>query len=353
MTFRLPYYSSKDYQVLAYLILPFTLIMNTVIFGVRYFGEWKLFLTVTIITGVAFSVFFTLCGYIAVSLKKRFPNESHTGVKFGLMIGSFITMTGLFLLLLFSGYEKLTFLNYRFNEHGFVWAYVSMAIVNVFLTFLFEGIARYESWKASLQETEQLKKAYRQSQLQGLKSQVNPHFLFNSLNSLSSLISEDGDEAEKFLDEMSKVYRYMLRNDDEQLVSLQTELKFLESYLHLLKARYGDGLQVNVNVQDRDRSLYLPPLTLQVLIENAFVQNSISKSSPLVIGIGSDEHDAIIIRNNVQPRMVTESIEAESGLDNLVRKYELLNEAKVIIRENNSERIIRVPLISKEKEALV
>lgn len=353
MTIRLPYYSSKDYQVLAYLILPFTLIMNTVIFGLRYFGDWKLFLTSTLITAAAFSVFFTLCGYIAVSLKNRFPNESKTGLKFGLMIGSFITMTGLFLLLLFSGYEKITFLNYRFNEHGFVWAYVSMAIVNVFLTFLFEGIARYESWKASLQETEQLKKAYRQSQLQGLKSQVNPHFLFNSLNSLSSLISEDGDEAEKFLDEMSKVYRYMLRNDDEQLVSLQTELKFLESYLHLLKARYGDGLQVNVDVQDKDRSLHLPPLTLQVLVENAFVQNSISKSSPLVIDISSDEHDAISIRNNVQPRMVTESIEAESGLDNLVRKYELLNEAKVIIRENSHERIIRVPLISKEKEAVV
>jgi two-component system, LytTR family, sensor kinase len=353
MTFRLPYYSSKDYQVLALLILPFTLIMNSVIFGLRYFGDWKLFLTVTLITGAAFALYFTLCGYVAVSLKKRFPNEPQTGLKFGLMIGSFLTMTGLFLLLLFSGYEKLSFFNYRFNEHGFVWAYVSMAIVNVFLTFLFEGLARYESWKASLQETEQLKKAYRQSQLQGLKSQVNPHFLFNSLNSLSSLISEDGDEAEKFLDEMSKVYRYMLRNDDEQLVSLQTELKFLESYLHLLKARYGDGLQVNVDVKENDRSLLLPPLTLQVLVENAFVQNSISKSSPLVIDITSDADEAIIIRNNVQPRMVTESIEAESGLDNLVRKYELLNESKVLIRENNEERVIRVPLISKEKEAVV
>jgi hypothetical protein len=352
MTLRLPYYSSKDYQVLAFLILPFTIIMNAVIFGLRYFSDWKLFLTAALITGTAFSIFFTFCGYVAVSLKKRFPDESQTGLKFGLMIGSFLTMTGLFLLLLFSGYEKLTFLNYRFNEHGFVWAYVSMGIVNVFLTFLFEGIARYESWKASLQETEQLKKAYRQSQLQGLKSQVNPHFLFNSLNSLSSLISEDGDEAEKFLDEMSKVYRYMLRNDDEQLVSLQTELKFLESYLHLLKARYGDGLQINFNIEDNHRSLYLPPLTLQVLVENAFVQNSITKSSPLVIDISSDDNEAIIIRNNIQPRMVTESIEAESGLDNLVRKYELLNEAKVIIRENNSERIIRVPLISKEKEAV-
>lgn len=352
MPLRLPYYSSKDYRVLAILILPFTLIMNTVIFGMRYFSEWKLFLVSTIFTAIAFSLFFTLCGYVAVTLKKRFPHESTTGLKFGLMIGSFIIMTGLFLLLLFSGYEKLPFLNYRFNEQGFVWAYVSLAIVNVFLTFLFEGIARYEAWKQNLKETEQLQRAYRQSQLQGLKSQVNPHFLFNSLNSLSSLISEEGDEAERFLDEMSKVYRYMLRNDEEQLVSLQTELNFLQSYLHLLKARYGDGLQVNMNVSNGDRQLYLPPLTLQVLVENAFVLNSLSKSQPLVIDINSDGNEAITIRNNVQPRMVTESIEAENGLDNLVRKYELLNEAKVVIRESNTERIIRVPLISKEKEAL-
>ncbi|MGB8195066.1 MAG: histidine kinase [Chitinophagaceae bacterium] len=351
MKLRLPYYSSKDYQVLAMMILPITLIINSAVFGLRYFTEWKVFVLATLLSGIAFAFYFTLCGAIAVMMKRRFPDEEQTSTKLSLMIGSFIVMTGLFLLLLFRGYENLPFLDYSFNEHGFIWAYIGLGIANIFFTFLFEGIARYEAWKSSMHETEQLKKSYRQSQLQALKSQVNPHFLFNSLNSLSCLINEEGDDAEKFLDEMSKVYRYMLRTD-EQLATLQTELKFLDSYLHLLTTRYGDGMQVYVNVDDEDKTKCVPPLTLQILIENAFTQNSISRSSPLVISITS-EKEAIVVSNNIQPRVVTETVDHEGGLDNLVRKYELLNQPKVIITEGKAERSIRVPLIPREKEVAI
>lgn len=350
MKLKLPYYSSKDYKVLALMIFPITVIINSAVFGLRYFSSPGLFVMATLLSGIAFACYFTLCGAVAVMMKRRFPEEAQTSIRLSFMIGCFVIMTGLFLLLLFKGYGNIPFLNYRFNEEGFVWAYIGLGIANIFFTFLFEGIARYENWKASLHETEQLKKAYRQSQLQALKSQVNPHFLFNSLNSLSCLISEEGDEAEKFLDEMCKVYRYMLRSD-EQLVPLQTELKFLESYLHLLTARYCDGLQVYIQVKEEDKTKYVPPLTLQVLIENAFTQNTISRSSPLVISITS-ESDAIVVRNNVQPRVVTETVDHEVGLDNLVRKYELLNQSKVIIKDGRTERSIRVPLICKEKEAV-
>ena len=131
------------------------------------------------------------------------------------MIFTFLCMSGLFLLLMFKLYANIKYFSYKINEDSFVWAYFAMGISNVFLTFLHEGIARYENWKKNQEETELLKDAYQQSRLLGLKSQVNPHFLFNSLNSLSSLISEDEEEAEVFLDEMSKVYRYMLRNDED------------------------------------------------------------------------------------------------------------------------------------------
>ncbi len=319
MKLRLPQYSSKDYLVLLLILLPLTLIMNSGIFGSRYFSEWKILLTATLLTPVAFTLFFILCGGVAVFMKKRFPDEEQTGKKLGFMIGSFLLMTGLFLVLLFRGYEKISFLNYSFYEQGFVWAYIGLGIINIFLTFLFEGISRFENWKASMKETEQLRKSYKQSQLQALKSQVNPHFLFNSLNSLSSLISEEGDEAEKFLDEMTKVYRYMLRNDVDQLVAVGTELKFLESYLYLLKARYGDGLLVNIEVDEKDKEKHIPPLTLQVLIENAFTQNTISKSNPLKINIHSGADEAITVCNNVQAKMMTETTDRESGLDNLVK----------------------------------
>ncbi|MBC7849831.1 MAG: histidine kinase [Chitinophagaceae bacterium] len=351
MKLKLPQYSGKDYVVLILFIVPFTVAMNGVIFGHAYFSKWTMFVLATVITGIAFAIDFVLCGSVAVLLKKRFPLESQVSVRFSFMIVAFIIITGLFLLLLFRGYETIDFYGYTFNEKGFIWAYVCMGIANIFLTFLHEGIARYRDWSLNLRETEELRKAYKQSQLQGLKSQVNPHFLFNSLNSLSSLISEDEDRAEKFLDEMSKVYRYMLRTDDEQMVTLGTELKFIESYIHVLKARYGDGLEVKVSVNDADKQLMMPPLTLQILVENAFSQNMISKSSPLKICIASDDGRSVIVRNNIQPKVVTETMDFEAELDNLIRKYQLLNKPLVVADDGATQRTIRLPLIERKEEA--
>jgi len=182
---------------------------------------------------------------------------------------------------------------------------------------------------------------------------VNPHFLFNSLNSLSSLISDNEEEAEKFLDEMSKVYRYMLRNDDDHLVTVETELKFLQSYIYLLKARYGDGLRISINVNDADREKCIPPLTLQVIIENAIHQQTISKNSPLEIKIDSGKKHELIVKNNIQLKIVTEMADQETGLDNLIHKYRLLNDSIVLIEESGTERSIILPLITKKEEDIV
>jgi LytS/YehU family sensor histidine kinase len=258
-------------------------------------------------------------------------------------------MTGLFLLLLFRGYESISFFDYRFNEKGFIWAYISLAIVNIFLTLLLEAVSRFEIWKKNLSETEQLKKAFKQSQIQGLKSQVNPHFLFNSLNTLSCLICEDEEKAEKFLNEMTKVYRYMLRSEDEQLVTVETELKFIESYQYLLQSRFGDGLQINLHVSDNVRHKLLPALSLQTLIENAFTQNTISKNSPLILDIGSCNDSRICIKHNKQAKLITEKSECVAEVENLIKKYALLNQPSVTISEEENEFYVFLPLIA-EKE---
>lgn len=229
-----------------------------------------------------------------------------------------------------------------------------MGLINVFLTFLMEGISRYEHWKANWTETEKLKKAYKQSQLQGLKSQVNQHFLFNSLNALSSLIQEDEEQAETFLNEMTKVYRYMLRMDEEQLVTLETELKFLKSYRHLLKARYGKGLELDTAIGEEDLQKLLPPLTLQVIVENAFSHNMVSKDNPLQIVVSSQGKDIIKVCNNVQPKIITAAMDNDTALDNLVNKYCLLADFPVQIDETDTFREIYLPLIiEKEKEEAV
>ena len=333
-----------------WVILPLTILLNSILFGKLYYSNWQVFLLATLISGTGACIDFILCGYIAVALKNRFPKEQEVTKRLSLMILAFLLLTGLFLYSLFKGYDAIHFYGYTFYEAGFVWSYIAMGIMNIFITLTQEGISRYESWRANLKETDALKTSYRQSQLQGLKSQVNPHFLFNSLNSLSSLISEDEEAAEKFLDEMSKVYRYMLRNDEEQLVSLQTELSFVNSYTYLLKARYGDGLELQIQVEEADRLKLIPPLTLQVIIENAVNQNAINKQSPLRISINSYKDGSLIVHNNVQPKVVTEIMDYETGLDNLVNKYRLLNESEVIIKESKAERSIQLPLITKKEE---
>jgi two-component system, LytTR family, sensor kinase len=353
MILKLPQYSGKDYLVLLYVIMPFTLIMNYAIFGANYFSSPRYFLYITLVTAFAFSIDFVICGVIAVTLKQRFPTEEQLSKRLGFMIVTFLLITGLFLAALFRGFEKLGYYNYSFNRNAFVWAYFGMGIGNVFLTFLMEGISRYENWKQNMKETDELKKSYRQSQLLGLKSQVNPHFLFNSLNSLSSLIHEDEEKAERFLDEMSKVYRYMLRNDDDQLVTLDTELKFIESYLYLLKTRYGQGLDISIDIRDEYRTMMLPPLSLQVIIENALNQNTINKNSPLLLAIYIADNGNLVVKNNVQPKIIAEPMVREPGLANLVNKYLLLNQPNVIINDSSAERTVELPLIRNKEEILI
>jgi sensor histidine kinase YesM len=352
MKLRLPKYSSKDYTVLPLVVLPYTLALNAGVFGARYFSGVAYFLTATAVTGISFSLYFILCGGVAVLMKKRFPHDSQVPRRLAIMIISFLIMSGLFLVLLFNLLSAIKYFDYKFDEERFVWGYIGLGIINIFLTFLHEGIARYEKWKEKQKETEELKTVYRRSRLAGLKSQVNPHFLFNSLNSLSSLISEDEEQAEKFLDEMSKVYRYMLRTDDDNLVTLDTELKFLDSYAYLLKTRYGSGLQLQAVIDDDDRKKFLPALTLQAIVENAFTQNSVQKNRPLVIQIRSDKKN-LIITNNIQPKNMEEDFDTEAGLDNLVGKYRLLSQKEVKIADADQYRTITLPLLDQKSELVL
>ena len=351
MRLELPQYSGKDTRVMAAVVPLFSVMINFIIFGKEYFLDLHLFLSATIIAGIGFTIDFILCGWVAVSMKHRFPREEQILKRLTVMILTFLVITALFLYALFRVYELVPFFYKAFDEWAFAWSFFAMGIINIFLTFLMEGISRYENWKQNWAETEKLKKAYKQSQLQGLKSQLNQHFLFNSLNSLSSLIQEDEERAEQFLDEMTKVYRYMLRLDEEKLVTVETELKFIESYRHLLKARFGDGLEVDSHIQPEDRYKLLPPLTLQVIVENAFSHNEVSKSSPLKILITSGEQGCICVTHNVQPKIITATLDTDAALDNLISKYELLSHLPVRINETDSTREILLPLLlPREKE---
>jgi two-component system, LytTR family, sensor kinase len=346
---KLPRYTNKDLPIMLWTVIPFSFILNCIIFGTAYFLELRILFFATLVTFTVIAGSFLLYGNIAVAFRSRFPDEQNFFKRTMLVIFLFLIMSALLIFGLISIYHLFGFLDGDYQDR-FTWAYLATGILNIFLTFLNEGISRFESWKNDLTETETLKVAYKQSQLMGLKSQVNPHFLFNSLNSLSGLIQEDTDKAEKFLDEMSRVYRYMLRNEEEQLVPLSTELQFIQSFFALLKARYNEGIDMKVNVSDNDKTKFLPPLSLQVIMENALYQNKIAKESPLVFRISSGSGDQLTISNNVQRKTLTEAMEYEAGLDNLVKKYQLMNQAAVDIIESDGERCIILPLIIKAGE---
>lgn len=347
MQISLPKYSSKDYIVMPLVVLPFAFGINAVAFGAQYFSSIGYFVLTTLLSAVCFAVYFVFCGLIAVLLKERFPNQSQVTARLGIIITSFLIMSGLFLMLFYKLYASFDYFKFTFDGNLFVWSYFALGIMNIFLTFLHEGIERYDNWKAKQQETELLKANYKKSRLMGLRSQVNPHFLFNSLNSLSSLISEDEDEAEKFLNEMSKVYRYMLRGEDDTVVTLETELKFLDSYYHLLNIRFSGGLVLRREIDPKYYDYFAPALTLQIIIENAFTQNSTQKSSPLIITLKTLE-DTLLVSNNLQSRKIQDDEEIELGLDNLISRYQLLGKSKVSITDENGVRVIRLPLLTQK-----
>jgi hypothetical protein len=200
-------------------------------------------------------------------------------------------------------------------------------------------------------EKEELKKAHLQSQLDSLKSQVNPHFLFNSLNTALSLIRSSPAKAEIFLLELSSVYRYLLQANENQLTTLQLELQFAHSYFHLLKTRFGEALTLNIQVDEEWLQYRIPSLTLQLLLENAVKHNIVSASKPLTITLRIDkdekeEHIFLTVENNLQRK--TGSISNKMGLNNIMSKFRLLEQEDVLVTENDHHFTVTLPLLKKE-----
>ncbi|GAB3998549.1 hypothetical protein GCM10028807_46540 [Spirosoma daeguense] len=196
----------------------------------------------------------------------------------------------------------------------------------------------------SEKEAEALKKENLQTQLDSLKQQVNPHFLFNSLNTLSYLIGDDPEKAEDFLNELCKVYRYLLRSNEHELTDLSTELQFIRSYFHLLKTRYGDNLQLTIAIDSSFEAYLLPSLTLQLLIENAVKHNVIDKRQPLLVAVSTHSDGHLTVKNNLQkkPQHLPST---KVGLRNIATKFQLLNQGNILIQETNDTFAVTIPLI--------
>lgn len=201
----------------------------------------------------------------------------------------------------------------------------------------------FNQWKAGLLKAERLEREKAQVQFDTLKNQLNPHFLFNALTSLNSLIQNNPALATQFLQHLSKVYRYVLQHKEESMVSLQTELEFIRNYIFLAETRFDKALKIEVRVDDRYLDKRIVPVTLQVLLENAFKHNVAEPDRPLQITI-TTLNEYLVIRNNLQPRRIVETSN-QIGLDNLKSLYGYLTSRPLSIEQTPTEFIVNVPLV--------
>ena len=218
------------------------------------------------------------------------------------------------------------------------------SLVVTFLISLFlHGREFLIRWKASAIEAIKFQKESVSAQYESLKNQVNPHFLFNSLNALTNLVYEDQDKAARFIKQLSEVYRYVLDSRDKEVVGLTEELKFLESYLYLQRIRYGDKLTVEVDMAGIKSAV--APLALQMLIENAIKHNVISEDDPLNIKVYSDQ-SFLIVENTIRRKNVLPDESGGLGLENIRKRYEFLGHGKILVTDIDGKFIVKLPVLA-------
>jgi two-component system, LytTR family, sensor kinase len=289
---------------------------------------WFFWRSVCISTFYTF-LYWVICRAIFINVNAKYPDLKDNKKRLSLiLIPCFIIIIGL-CNLIHLVIEPLSFAYFtrevvppvlQINAASFV-SFIAIA-------GMYESMRYSQLLRQTLIEKEQLAKANLQSQLEGLRNQVNPHFLFNSLNTLTHLIPENPENAVRFVQKMSKVYRYILEMRDSSTTPLSTELEFLNAYIFLLKERFGDNFQAKIDQNtEGGAKLQIVPLSLQIVFENAIKHNVISAEKPLLIEVFI-ENNNLIVRNNLQRKNQVQ-IGTGTGLENIKDRYALVSDKKM------------------------
>lgn len=304
-------------------------------------SNWIFIATCIPMSMVYTSVFWFGMRSIYRELKWRYPsNEAISKRAFWVFIGFNV----IFALVNF-GLDPL--FHYLGLGHGskpnLIVTYIASLILSTLVITLYEAIAFYIQLQRTVAEKAHLERQNVESQLEGLRNQVNPHFLFNSLNTLAYLIPEDPDKAGRFLQQLSNVYRYILESREAKIIPLSKELEFLDAYIYLLKERFGENIQVKTAGLENSQHLGIVPLSLQMLFENVIKHNVISVEKPLCVELFI-EKDHLIIRNNLQKKnQVMDSTGV--GLSNIRDRYKMLTDKAVEIIPSQQYFTVALPII--------
>jgi sensor histidine kinase YesM len=322
----------------------FLLLGNYYLIGIPYFQNLSVFVIGTISSAGFYWLLVVALRLVVRTVIGRFPHvrQAASRTLTMLLLAAGIT-TGLAVIYVWF-YSLIPELNVSFSWDTVLPIWIVSYIVDVFLCTGISVYYTYSQWETNQIENDRLKRMALQHQFDALKGDLNPHFLFNSLNSLSALIGEDTTKAERFVDDLARVYRYLLQAGKHELTSLQTELDYTSVYANLLKTRYGDSLNITFRVADEYRLRSLPPLTIQTLIDNAIKHNVMSVPNPLTIRINTLPDGRLEVKNVLQQK-INKIETTRAGLANLTVRYDLLSDDKLVIQQEKEWFIVTVPLI--------
>jgi sensor histidine kinase YesM len=329
--------------------------LGTALFFFFVFNDEKTFknFAITLLVSTMYSFVLGLGnGIINDFLNRKFPWSETTRTRAILSIVSILIAN--FILVYFCNYMNFVviqkaatveqFFSSKYNTSN--WFMINIALL--ISAFLHAKGFMEELKKTSKKEVVEQKLIAKSAnaQFESLKNQLDPHFLFNSLNVLSSLIDENPRQAQKFTASMSKIYRYVLEQKDKELVTVEDELEFAKTYCDLLKTRFEDSVDFVFDVKKEDYRRFVVPLSLQLLLENCIKHNFATSSKPLMIKIFS-ENDTLCIENNLQVR---EQIKESSGigLSNIVQRYSLLTKRNVFIEKSEDYFKVILPVLSSK-----
>ncbi|MBL7812336.1 MAG: histidine kinase [Bacteroidetes bacterium] len=283
------------------------------------------------------------CELIIFQLERRFPWQHNWGLRLVLqmlLILVYSAIANIGICRLINRINGVEIISNADVISGLIVCWITTVIMNL----LIAGIYFFRQWKNTLLETEVLKKEQIRTQYELLKSQVNPHFLFNALNTLGSLIDENPGKAGEFVTHMADVYRYVLAARDSDLVTVGEEVKAMESYVFLQKMRFEEHLQVHIDIPEHVRVNKIIPMSLQLLMENAIKHNEISRQNPLQIRVEAVEK-GIVVRNAVRRKLSVPG--TGMGLQNLHLRHEAQGTGLLpVVTESDGEFTVFVPFIA-------
>jgi len=281
---------------------------------------------------------------ISTLLNNKLPWDRYLSLRFFVQLVSVLIYT----LICFN----LTYMIFKFSftsdpptpdQVAIVNAYGSLLVLPAFS--IYYVVYFINEWKKSQLKSEKLEKETLRSQFENLKNHLDPHFLFNNLNILSTLIERDTQLSKDYLSRFAEVYRFMLQTHKSELITLRKEIDFITAYFHLIKVRFQDALNMEISIGEMQMDYCLPPMTLQMLVENAIKHNMYTRKKPLLLKIKYREDGYLIICNNTSNNIIAEK-SIGSGLNNIKERYKYFTDKQVEIRHNEQEFVVEVPLIN-------